>query len=135
MKDDKVFTNIGDNISIEDNYKNGWIKSSIKNPNDFILLRTTDKKDGESLYNGLSLVQAEFIANSLQQVINYIKTNTPQVNDNVKIINHKRFEGLEGFITDIDICDNKRPIAVKVVDAEISGTIYVNYDEIEKLIK
>ena len=127
MRDDEIFE--FNNIEVRSNYDDKWVKNSIESPNDFIWIN--DKRSNQALV--LSLKDAEFIENSLLQIRNYIKSNTPQIDNKVKIINHSKFDGLEGTIIDIDTCDKTRPIAVKVVDADISGTVYVGYNQVEKI--
>jgi transcription antitermination factor NusG len=125
MKDNERFT--FNNIEVRSNYDDKWLKNSIESPNDFIWIN--DKRSNQALV--LSLKDAEFIENSLLQIRNYIKSNTLQVNNKVTIISGN-FKGYKGIITDIDICDNNRPIAVRVIDKDINGTVYANYNQVVK---
>ncbi|WP_297419375.1 hypothetical protein [Clostridium sp.] len=126
MENNKRFEFNG--FEIRSNYGDKWIKNSMENPNDFIWINN-DKSDQQL---ELSLKEAEFIANSLQQLINYIKSNTPQIHSKVKIIKGK-FEGYEGKIIDIDTCDKDRPLAIEIHNKDINGTVYVNYNDVEKI--
>ena len=126
MENNSEFDN--EKFLIGKNYGDTWVNNAKKHPYNFILIR--DNIQGECLE--LSLSDAKFMIDSLEKIVKIVEGNPIKINNKVKIISG-RFKGLEGVVTDIDECDNLRPIAIRIIEYEMSGTIYVNYDEVEKL--
>lgn len=134
MKDDEIFKN--ENLTIKTNKYNcnSFLEAytCFKRNNeeeDFIWVKDNDNRNGLSL----TLDDAKFIINSLQEIVQYIEEHTKvKQDDKVKIIKGK-FEGFEGRVIDLDEYDNKRPLAIKIFSEELNGEVYINYNEVEKL--
>ena len=116
-----------DNISIEPNYTDKWSYDSLSN-GDFIML---NEVDGDNCLS-FDLDQAKFIRDSLNEIITYYE-NIPSVGNYIKVINGM-FKGYFGKIFDIDICDSKRPLAIRLDDNSDFNdcTCFVNFDDIKK---
>ena len=93
-------------------------------------------------YGGMSISisEATFIKESLDQIITYYEKNSQEtrrkyIGKQINII-EGRFKGLNGVITDVDTVDKKRPLVVKLDrNDEAEGYIFINWDEIELLEK
>jgi len=119
-----------DNISIEPNYTDKWSYDSPNN-GDFIMLNEVDGDDCLSF----DLIQAKFIVNSLNEIITYYE-NMPAVGNYIEVINGI-FKGYFGTIFDIDNCDSKRPLVVRLDDNHDFNncTCFVNFDDVNKVNK
>ena len=119
-----------DNIFIEPNYTDKWTHNAPKD-NDFIML---NEVDGDNCFS-VDLIQAKFIVDSLNEIITYYE-NLPSVGDFVEVTNGI-FEGYFGTIFDIDICDSKRPLAIRLDDNPNFNdcTCFVNFDDVMKASK
>jgi len=119
-----------DNISIEPNYTDKWTYNSLKD-NDFIMV---NEVDGDNCLS-FDLQQAKFIRDSLNEIITCYE-NMPSVGDFVEVTNGI-FEGYFGTIFDIDICDSKRPLAIRLDDNPNFNdcTCFVNFDDVMKASK
>ena len=116
-----------DNISIEPNYTDKWSYDSLNN-GDFIML---NEENGDNCLS-FDLQQAKFIRDSLNEIITYYE-NMPSVGNHIEEINGM-FKGYIGKIFDIDICDSKRPLAIRLDDNSDFNdcTCFVNFDDIKK---
>ena len=116
-----------DNISIEPNYTDKWSYDSLNN-GDFIML---NEETGDNCLS-FDLQQAKFIRDSLNEIITYYE-NMPSVGNHIEVINGM-FKGYFGKIFDIDICDSKRPLAIRLDDNSDFNdcTCFVNFDDIKK---
>ena len=112
-------------LEIEPNYPEGWIKEKVEGEVIFIHKKMKD----ECL--PCSLIEAKFIVNAFNKIIEYYK-NIPEfkIGYHVNIINGK-FKGCRGKIVDIDECDNKRPLAVKIDEIDFEGVCYIGYDDVK----
>jgi len=119
-----------DNISIEPNYTDKWSYDSLSN-GDFIMLN--EENGGNCL--SFDLQQAKFIKDSLDEIITYYES-MPVVGNFVEVINGL-FAGYFGTIFDIDNCDSKRPLVVKLDDNHDFNncTCFVNFDDVKKANK
>ena len=115
-----------DKIEIEPNYGDEWTYTFNKDV-DFILIGTEDN------CFSVNLTQAKFIKDSLNNIITHYD-NIPSVDSFVEIINGL-FAGNFGTIVDIDSCDSKRPVAVKLNDTPDFNncTCFVGFDDIKKV--
>jgi len=116
-----------DNIFIEPNYTDKWTHNAPKD-NDFIMLNEVDGTNCLSF----DLQQAKFIRDSLNEIIVYYE-NMPSVGDFVEVINGI-FKGYFGKIFDVDICDSKRPLAIRLDDnPEFNDcTCFVGFADVKK---
>ena len=116
-----------DNISIEPNYTDKWSYDSLSN-GDFIML---NEVDGDNCLS-FDLQQAKFIKDSLNEIIIYYE-NMPSVGNYVEVINGI-FKGYFGTIFDIDICDSKRPLVIRLDDNPDFNdcTCFVGFDDVKK---
>jgi len=119
-----------DNISIEPNYTDKWSYDSLSN-GDFIML---NEVDGDNCLS-FDLQQAKFIKDSLNEIIIYYE-NMPSVGNYVEVINGI-FKGYFGTIFDIDICDSKRPLVIRLDNNPDFNdcTCFVNFDDVKKANK
>ena len=125
MLKEKYFYN---GISIEPNYNEGWSYDAPK-MNDFIMI---DEVDGENCF-GIDLNTAKFIRDSLNEIITYYD-NMPRIGNAVIVI-AGIFKDYFGKVTDVDICDSKRPLVIKLEDTSDFNncTCFVNFDDIKVL--
>ena len=116
-----------DNISIEPNYKDKWIHDAPKD-GDFIMLNEENSDNCLSV----DLEQAKFIRDSLNEIITYYE-NIPSVGNYIEVINGI-FKGYFGTIFDIDNCDSKRPLVIRLDNNPDFNncTCFINYDEVKK---
>jgi len=119
-----------DNISIEPNYTDKWSYDSLSN-GDFIML---NEVDGDNCFS-VDLIQAKFIVDSLNEIITYYE-NLPSVGDFVEVTNGI-FKGYFGTIFDIDNCDSKRPLVIRLDDnTDFNNcTCFVGFDDIKIVSK
>jgi len=119
-----------DNISVEPNYTDKWSYDSLSN-GDFIML---NEVDGDNCLS-FDLQQAKFIIDSLNEIITYYE-NMPSVGNYIEIINGI-FKGYFGTIFDIDNCDSKRPLVIRLDDnSDFNNcTCFVNFDDVKKVNK
>jgi len=119
-----------DNISIEPNYTDKWSYDSLSN-GDFIML---NEVDGDNCLS-FDIPQAKFIRDSLNEIITYYE-NIPSVGNCIEVINGI-FKGYFGTIFDIDICDSKRPLNIRLDDNHDFNncTCFVNFDDVMKASK
>ena len=119
-----------DNISIEPNYTDKWSYDSLNN-GDFIML---NEENGDNCLS-FDLQQAKFIRDSLNEIITYYE-NIPSVGNCIEVINGI-FKGYFGTIFDIDICDSKRPLNIRLDDNHDFNncTCFVNFDDVMKASK
>jgi len=115
------------NISIEPNYTDKWSYDSPSN-DDFIML---NEVDGDNCLS-FDLQQAKFIRDTLNEIITYYE-NIPAVGDFVEVTNGI-FKGYFGTIFDIDICDSKRPLVIRLDDNPDFNdcTCFVGFDDVKK---
>lgn len=111
-------------ILVQNNYGREW---SYKNKDSDLIY--FEKLGEES--TSLTLEEAQFIVDSLKEIIEYYN-NPPKRDDKVKFITG-RMEGLYGAITDVDKCDDERPLAVRIKDKSFEGVYYCSYNEISKV--
>jgi len=81
------------------------------------------------------LQQAKFIRDSLNEIITYYE-NMPSVNQFVEVVNGI-FKGYFGTIFDIDNCDSKRPLVIRLDDNHDFNncTCFVNFGDVKKANK
>jgi len=109
-----------DSISIEPNYTDKWSYDSLSNGDNCL---------------SVDLIQAKFIRDSLNEIITYYE-NMPSVGNYVEVTNGI-FKGYFGIIFDIDICDSKRPLNVRLADNPDFNncTCFVGFDDVKKVSK
>lgn len=110
-----VEPNYGDHFSYED-----------KNKDCIHINRQSSEK-----YVGITLKEAKFIIQSLNEIINYYD-DIPNINDSVRITNGI-FKGYQGIIKDIDNCDSKRPLVISLDDnADFNNCVcFVGFDDVK----
>jgi len=113
------------NIEIESNYGDRW-DYTVSQDQDFILIKDTNHN--ESL--GINIAQAKFIRDSLNEIITYYES-IPKIGNKVLVVNGM-FQGYYGVIMDIDSCDSKKPLAIKLNDNSTFNncTCFVNFDDV-----
>ena len=118
------------NISIEPNYKDKWTHDAPKD-GDFIML---NEENSDNCLN-VDLEQAKFIKDSLNEIITYYE-NIPSVGNYIEVINGI-FKGYFGTIFDIDNCDSKRPLVIRLDNNPDFNncTCFVNFNEVKKANK
>jgi len=118
------------NISIEPNYKDKWTHDAPKD-NNFIMLNEENSDNCLSI----DLIQAKYIRDSLNEIITYYE-NMPSVGNYIEVINGI-FKGYFGTIFDIDNCDSKRPLVIRLDNNPDFNncTYFVNFEDVNKASK
>lgn len=121
-----------DDIKIDSNYGNKW-DYTINKELDFIFIGQDG--GGKDTCFSVNLTQAKFIRDSLNEIITYYN-NIPSVGSFVEVVSGV-FKGYFGTIMDIDTCDSKRPLVVKLDDNPDFNncTCFVNFNNVKKANK
>ena len=126
MMDEQKIFRLGD-LSVKPDFPQGWKKEF----EDMHLIFVN--KEGGDEYLSFSLDEAKFIIDSFNEIIDHYK-NMPKIEKGmiVRIING-RFKDCEGKVVDIDRCDKKRPIMVRIDSFSFEGYCYVGYNDVEEI--
>jgi len=124
MLKDKYISN---NIVIESNFGEKW--DVLADKEDEFIMMGDNNSDQCVAFN---LEQAKFIRDSLDDIITFFES-IPNVGNKVLVVNGM-FKGYYGTIVDIDTCDSKKPLVIKLNDTPSFNncTCFVNFDDVNK---